>query len=163
MVSDGMAAGHDHDHDLCIDTALAAAAELCRRRGARFTPLRRRVLELVWGGHAPVGAYQVLDRLRHDGRPAAPPTVYRALDFLISQGLVHRLESLNAFIGCPRPDQRHRAQYLICERCGEAAEVEIAGLEGTIEAAAVAHDFQVSGQTVEVRGLCASCRGPAGG
>ena len=162
-MSDGMAAGHDHDHDLCIDTALAAAAELCRRRGARFTPLRRRVLELVWGGHAPVGAYQILDRLRHDGRPAAPPTVYRALDFLIAQGLVHRLESLNAYIGCPRPDEGHRAQYLICERCGEAAEVEIVGLLRIIDVAAAEHDFAVSGQTVEVRGTCGSCREPAGG
>jgi Fur family zinc uptake transcriptional regulator len=160
-VSDEIASGHDHSQ--CIDTALAAAADLCRRRGARFTPLRRRVLELVWGGHAPVGAYQVLERLSRDGRRAAPPTVYRALDFLMAQGLVHRLESLNAYIGCPRPDQRHRAQYLICESCGDAAEVEITGLERTIAATAAAHEFAVSGQTVEVRGVCGACGETADG
>ncbi len=155
-MSEDISSGHDHSK--CIDSALTAAAELCRRRGARFTPLRRRVLELVWGGHAPVGAYQVLEGLQLDGRRAAPPTVYRALDFLMAQGLVHRLESLNAFIGCPRPDQRHRAQYLICESCGDAIEVEIAGLEGTIASTAAAHDFAVSSQTVEVLGVCSACR-----
>jgi Fur family zinc uptake transcriptional regulator len=105
----------------------------------------------------------VLERLSHDGRRAAPPTVYRALDFLMAQGLVHRLESLNAYIGCPRPYQRHRAQYLICERCGDAAEVEIAGLERTIAATAAAHEFAVSGQTVEVRGVCGVCGDTADG
>ena len=90
-----------HDHRACVDEALDGAVELCRKRGARLTGTRQRILELVWAGHRPVGAYELLAALGRDGQPAAPPTVYRALDFLVDQGLVHRIESLNAFVGCP--------------------------------------------------------------
>src|SRR5918999_799750 len=105
---------HPHDHLSCIGDALDRAAVLCDQRGARLTPLRRRVLELVWRGHEPVGAYDLLAQM---GR-AAPPTVYRALDFLIEQGLVHRIESLNAYVGCDRPEAAHASQFLICTDCG---------------------------------------------
>src|SRR5918995_5952602 len=111
-------AAPDHDHARCIDAALDRAAALCARRGARLTELRRRVLELVWQGHAAVKAYDVLDRLGRKAGSAKPPTVYRALDFLIAHGLVHRLESLNAYVGCPMPDASHEGQFLICGACG---------------------------------------------
>src|SRR5262249_40395465 len=89
-----------HDHRHCIDDALSRAETVCAERGARMTPLRRRVLELVWDSHAPIGAYAIMDLLRAaDDRAAAPPTVYRALEFLLDQGLVHKIESLNAFVG----------------------------------------------------------------
>ncbi len=104
----------DHDHGHCVATALDAAASLCQRRRARLTPLRRRVLELVWRSHEPQGAYDILDTLGERGRRAAPPTVYRALDFLLGQGLIHRIESLNAFVGCRDPDTPHAGQFLIC-------------------------------------------------
>src|SRR5262245_38713286 len=112
-----------HDHGRCVDDAIAAAAELCARSGDRLTPLRRRVLELVWTGHRPVGAYALLDQLKQDGRSAAPPTVYRALDFLLERGLVHRLASLNAYCGCVHPGEAHLVQFLICRDCGTAAEL----------------------------------------
>src|SRR5581483_8522848 len=96
-----------HDHALCIDDALAAAERQCAARGARLTEQRRRVLELIWKSHAPVGAYTLLDRLREGGVRAQPPTVYRALEFLVENGLIHRIESLNAYVGCADPDQRH--------------------------------------------------------
>src|SRR5919204_1424092 len=92
-----------HDHDSCIDRALDRAAQLCEERGARLTALRREVLALVWRGHEPVGAYAILEALRRSHPGAAPPTVYRALDFLIEHGLIHRIESLNAYVGCSRP------------------------------------------------------------
>ena len=114
----------DHDHERCIDDALGKAAALCARRGARLTELRRRVLELVWQGHAAVKAYDVLDRLGRAPGSAKPPTVYRALDFLIAHGLVHRLESLNAYVGCPEPDASHKGRFLICDACGDVAEFE---------------------------------------
>jgi Fur family zinc uptake transcriptional regulator len=150
-----------HDHRKCVSCALGAAERVCDRRGVKLTPLRRRILELVWRGHAPVGAYEILERLGSaDGRRAAPPTVYRGLEFLIAQGLVHRIESLNAFVGCAHPESPHEAQYLICEACGDAVEIEIDGLIGQIGKAAAAQGFEVGGQTIEVRGHCQGCRAP---
>jgi Fur family zinc uptake transcriptional regulator len=148
-----------HDHEDCIRTALDAAASHCERQGARFTSLRRRVLELVWNSHEPVGAYALLDTLKTEGHAAAPPTVYRALDFLIDQGLVHRLERLNAFVGCPRPDSSHSAHFLICTDCGRAAEMrDDPSLDAALQRAADAQGFTVSRRTIEVEGLCPDCR-----
>ena len=104
--------GHDHEH--CIEDAVSAAEKLCAAKGLRFTPLRRRVLELVWSGHKPVGAYALLDQLRDEDLGSAPPTIYRALDFLIEHGLIHRIERMNAFIGCSHPGEAHRGFFLIC-------------------------------------------------
>ena len=147
-----------HDHAHCIASALAQADALCEQRGARLTRNRRRVLELVWQSHAPVGAYELLERLREDGQSAAPPTVYRALEFLMSQGLVHRIETRNAFVGCPQPQHEHEAQYLLCEGCGDAVEIDVGGIRRRIEALAAEHGFTVAAQTVEARGLCSRCR-----
>src|SRR5690606_28474545 len=113
-----------HDHARCVAAALAAAETLCQRRGARLTVLRRRVLELIWSSHEPVGAYDILQRLTEDGRRAAPTTVYRALDFLAAHRLIHRLASRNAYIGCRHPDESdHEGQFLICTGCGTVAEL----------------------------------------
>src|SRR5687767_3862769 len=100
-----------HDHALCVDDALAAAERQCAAKGARLTEQRRRVLELIWKSHAPVGAHTLLDRLREQGVRAQPPTVYRALEFLVENGLIHRIESLNAYIGCAEPAERHVGQF----------------------------------------------------
>ena len=148
----------DHDHANCVTDAIARAEAICAERGARLTENRRRVLELVWQSHAPVGAYEVLERLRKDGTHAAPPTVYRALEFLMEQGLVHRIESRNAFVGCPQPEQRHAAQYLLCEGCGDAVEIEIGGLARKIVSRAAELGFAVAAQTVEAHGLCSRCQ-----
>jgi Fur family zinc uptake transcriptional regulator len=148
-----------HDHQDCVRTALDAAALRCERHGARFTSLRRRVLELVWTSHEPVGAYGLLDTLRTEGHAAAPPTVYRALEFLIDQGLVHRLERLNAFVGCPRPDRLHSAHFLICTDCGRAAEMrDDPTLDAALLHAADTLGFSVSRRTIEIEGLCPDCR-----
>lgn len=150
--------GPRHNHDRCVADALARAEDVCAARGVRLTELRRRVLELVWQGHAPVGAYELLEGLRRGGRRADPPTVYRALEFLMEQGLVHRIESRNAFAGCARPSEVHQAQYLLCESCGDAIEIEIGGLARRIETQAAALGFNVAGQTIEARGLCERCQ-----
>ncbi len=147
-----------HDHARCVAEALDAAEAVCRACNARLTRLRRRVLEIVLAGHAPVGAYDILDRLQaEDGRRAAPVTVYRALDFLIAQRLVHRLASLNAFIGCVRPAGRHGAQFLICGECRTVAELSDPAIERAIARGAGGAGFAVDAPLVEVEGTCPNC------
>lgn len=148
-----------HNHDRCVTQALAAAEEICERNGVRLTDLRRRVLELVWQSHKPVTAYDLLDRLRDERSKAAPPTVYRTLDFLREQGLVHRLDSLNAFLGCDNPDHTHGGGFLICTRCHTVAEIqESAELSAAIEGEALTRDFEITSSMIEVLGLCSRCR-----
>ena len=148
-----------HDHSRCVSNALADADALCARAGVRLTALRKRVLELVWQSHQPLGAYDILGTLsEEDGRRAAPPTVYRALDFLQENGLVHRIASLNAFVGCNRPEQAHEGQFLICRGCKTAIELEQSTISDAIVAGAAGVGFSVETQTVEVVGLCATCR-----
>ena len=147
-----------HDHETCIDTALDRAAQLCAERGARLTALRRQVLQLVWRGHEPVGAYALLAALRRSHPGAAPPTVYRALEFLIEHGLIHRIESLNAYVGCPRPERAHVSQFLICERCAATAELDDPGIAAAVLRRAGALGFAVEQQTIELRGLCPRCQ-----
>ena len=150
--------GPGHNHDRCVADALTRAEQVCAERKARLTPIRRRVLELIWRSHAPVGAYELLEHLREPGRRAAPPTVYRALEFLRDNGLIHRIESANAFVGCEHPHEAHTAQYLLCEECGDAIELEIAGLARRIHTRAAELGFRVARQTVEAYGLCRRCR-----
>jgi len=150
--------GVRHNHERCVAGALQRAENICAARSVRLTDLRRLVLELVWQGHAPIGAYKLLEGLRRGGRRADPPTVYRALDFLTEQGLVHRIESRNAFAGCARPGEGHQAQYLLCESCGDAIEIEIGGLARRIENQAAEIGFDVASQTIEADGLCGQCR-----
>jgi Fur family zinc uptake transcriptional regulator len=147
----------DHDHAKCVADALAAARELCAKRGERFTELRGRVLEIVWDSHRPIGAYAILERLKSDGRSAAPPTVYRALDFLMSAGLVHRIESLNAYVGCAHPGERHASQFLLCKTCGNSVELDEPAVGSALAQAADKRGFKVDRRVVELSGLCANC------
>lgn len=159
---------HRHDHEMCVADALGAAEILCAQRGARLTDLRRRVLELVWESHAPIGAYELIDKLAkartEDGTDArvAPPTVYRTLDFLIEQGLVHRIESRNAFVGCNRPELPHRGYFLICEGCGVAHELEGGALDADLRSRAHDLDFEVRRITIEMAGRCPACQAVTG-
>lgn len=148
-----------HDHDRCVAEALRSAESLCAKRKLRLTPLRRRVLALIWGGHKPIGAYEILDTLRKDGRRAAPPTVYRTLDFLLAHGLVHRLETLNAYVGCGAPGDRHSGQFLICRDCRSIAELNDAEIARALGHAASAVGFRVHRQTIEILGTCPDCNG----
>ncbi len=150
--------GARHDHGDCVAEAVRAAEGLCAERGARLTKLRRRVFELVWSSHAPVGAYDLLRRLAQERDGAAPPTVYRALDFLREHGLIHRIESLNAFVGCCAPGQAHAGQFLICSDCGMAAEIDDPRVNAAIDRRAREIGFAVHRKTIEVEGLCPPCR-----
>jgi Fur family zinc uptake transcriptional regulator len=143
------------------EAALDAAAKACATRGAQLTPLRRTVLGLVQQSATPIGAYALLDQLKLDRGAAAPPTVYRALDFLLAQRLVHRLEKLNAFIACHvhecGADHEHPAQFLICSRCGGVTELEEPSISRAVDAAAARSGFRPTRATVEVEGTCARC------
>jgi Fur family zinc uptake transcriptional regulator len=150
-----------HNHDHCIVDALQRAEALCEQRSVRLTPIRRRVLELVWHSHAPIGAYAILDQLKTNDRSAAPPTVYRALDFLLEHGLVHRLESLNAFIGCDHPEDRHVSQFLICTSCRQAIEVADPAIFDAAKSCAQQQGFKATRLTIEIEGLCPRCQGAA--
>lgn len=147
----------DHDHRQCLNRALLQAEKLCRERGLRLTPIRRRVLELVWRSHQPVGAYDILKRLKRKGT-AAPPTVYRALDFLCREGLVHRIESLNAFLGCAAPVPGRNCQFLICRECGTTEELQESEIERAIGSSSARAGFHLENWAVEMTGICRVCR-----
>ncbi|WP_338662226.1 Fur family transcriptional regulator [Pararoseomonas sp. SCSIO 73927] len=153
---------HDHHHAPSDPAgALREAEAACLRRGAQLTPLRRRVLEMVLEAPQPVGAYALLDRLRAERPGAAPPTVYRALDFLMAQGLIHRIERLNAFIPCTESahahGEEHPHQFLICRNCGRTEELSDDSVAAAVAAAARAAGFQPARATVEVEGTCEAC------
>ena len=147
-----------HNHTHCIDNALEKAFSLCQQQNLRFTPIRQRVLELVWKSHQPIVAYDILENLREIKTNAQAPTVYRALEFLLEHGLVHKIESLNAFVGCDHPDKTHVSQFLICSNCGQTIELDDALIQQTIEQQATKTGFKISKQTIEINGLCPSCQ-----
>lgn len=150
-----------HDHEHCIDTAMSTAESLCHTNGVRLTPLRRQVLALIWQSHKPLGAYTLIEQLAQENQKAvAPPTVYRALDFLLEQRLIHRLNRLNAFIGCPKPGELHQSHFLICEGCGIAIENHSPQLDSSLRQIAKESQFAISHYHVEVLGYCANCRAP---
>lgn len=149
--------GIRHNHQRCIHDALVIAEKMCASQGLRLTWLRRRVLALVWERHEPIKAYDILDQLRQEHRGAAPPTVYRALDFLLQAGLIHRVETLNAYVGCGDPDRPHIGQFLLCRQCGTVAELDAPEITAILAQQAKKLGFQVDRQTVEIRGLCPQC------
>ncbi len=145
-----------------IEAQLEAAAKACSDQGAQLTELRRSVLSLILEAESPLTAYQLLDRLKAMRKGAVPPTIYRALDFLIEQRLIHKVERLNAFIPCTQADHHHQAvQFLICRRCGTVAEIEDRAVSKALEHAAEREGFHPGSATVEVDGTCAACSHPS--
>jgi Fur family zinc uptake transcriptional regulator len=144
---------------------LDRAERLCAQRGARLTDLRRHVLGLVLDSAKPAGAYDLLDRLRTHHKGAAPPTIYRALEFLLEQGLIHKVERLSAFVGCVHSidhdagadGHHHAVQFLICARCGRVTELSDREIGQALARAARASGFAVLGSTVEIDGICMDC------
>jgi Fur family zinc uptake transcriptional regulator len=149
----------DHDHDRCAADALAHAEALCVKRGERLTPMRRHVLEVLSASHKPLGAYEIIDLVAARGPRPAPITIYRALDFLTAQGLVHRIESRNAFLACIN---NHASDapvvFLICEHCGKVGEAPSAAVAESLNAAAKSAGFTPKAPVIEITGVCAHCR-----
>lgn len=150
-------AHHTHDFASDPDAALAAADAFFHKTGVRFTPLRRRVFEIILRAGKPIGAYDILERLRDHGKIAAPISVYRVLDFLIEQRFVHRLATINAYMACVTPEDPHAAQFLICQSCGSVSEISDPAMDKAIADGAKAADFRVSYPLVEIMGVCSHC------
>ncbi|OBU85220.1 Fur family transcriptional regulator [Chromobacterium subtsugae] len=136
---------------------LAAAERHCASRGSKLTELRRQVLELVLSRRGVVKAYQVLADLQQQRGSAAPPTVYRALDFLVEHGLLHKVDALNGFIVCDHFDCQHESLILVCEQCGRVNEVDAAGGLASLRDMALAAGFTLSPQNLVLAGRCQSC------
>jgi Fur family zinc uptake transcriptional regulator len=146
-----------HDHERCIREAVEAAEQVCESKNIRLTPLRRRVLEIIWRQHDPIGAYEILAEIAKDRDKAAPPTVYRALEFLRSAGLVHRVDSLNAFLGCDRPHAAHAGQFLVCEHCRKVTEIDDPALTAGLARRARELGYVIEDSAVEIKARCADC------
>ena len=150
-----------HNHNRCVDSALQAAQAYCREHGEKFSAMREAVFRTVWRSHQPIGAYDILDQLsRADNarKRLAPPTVYRALDFLLAHRLIHRINSLNAFIGCSEPGCHPNSQFLICQNCHTAIELSDASLQEPLRQLASEHRFSAVTTHLELLGLCPACQ-----
>ncbi|MCC5989732.1 MAG: transcriptional repressor [Pararhodobacter sp.] len=137
---------------------MAQAETLALAQGLRLTPVRRRVLEILLERHGAMGAYEVLERLSEEGFGHQPPVAYRALDFLVEQGLAHRIRRINAFIACAHPGEDHHAAFLICRECKAVAEMPAEELRGALEAGARGAGFSIERVSLEASGLCPRCR-----
>ena len=147
-----------HDHKACIRTGVAQAESLCREGGLKLTPVRRRVLELLLAEHRAMGAYEILDRLRDEGLGSQPPVAYRALDFLVANGLAHKVERLNAFIACTHIGDAHTPAFLICRACHRVVETASSLPRAALTETAEGLGFTVERAAVEAEGLCPACR-----
>ncbi len=140
-----------------MSDALTVAEARCADNGLRFTPVRRKVFEILLQNHRALGAYTILDRLREDGFGSQPPVAYRALDFLVTNGLAHKIERLNAFIACVHPSHSHTPAFMICRLCDAVAEAQSSPAQGALGKAARATGFRIERTVVEAEGVCPSC------
>jgi Fur family transcriptional regulator, zinc uptake regulator len=152
---------HDprHDHSQCASDVIARAEAQCAARKTRLTPQRREVLERIAETHAAVGAYDIIERMAAGGERPAPITVYRALDFLLANGLVHKIESRSAYVACAHEHGGAQAAILICEACDSVAELDTPDVFGALIDAARGHGFLAKRAVVEISGRCGACGG----
>lgn len=148
----------EHDHSNCQSQAISDAVSQCEKKGLKLTKVRKLVLKIIWASHNPIGAYDILQKLQENGHKPAPPTAYRALDFLVGAQLIHRIESLNAYIGCPSPDDNHQCQFYICKQCGHIAELNNIAVSAALDNSANELGFLSQQPIIEVHGLCADCQ-----
>jgi Fur family zinc uptake transcriptional regulator len=141
-----------------IEFALTRAQRICTLRGARLTPLRRHVFELILGADQPTRAYALLGQLEQERGKLGPPTVYRALDFLLAHKLIHKVETSNAFVACEDVEHKHESQFMICEDCGATEEIRDDEIVRSLRRLGEGRGFAVERQVIEARGLCPACR-----
>lgn len=147
---------HDHHN---VSQRLLEAESICTTTGSRLTPLRKEVLALILNASQPMGAYDLLAKIKSDSdRPAAPPTVYRSLDFLLEKGLIHRLTSINAYIPCCHPREGHQAAFLICTECKTVKEASAQALLQQLDSIAASDGFLAQHSIIEISGICQQCR-----
>ena len=146
-----------HNHKQCVSNALTMAKQVCLERGVQLTSIRYQVLELIWESHKAVKAYELLDRIKPLQMAAKPPTIYRALEFLSEQGLIHRVESLNAFIGCRCSNAPHEQLLLICKNCQEVEERTAPKVMQALSEEFNDAGFIVHSKAIEIHGICSQC------
>ncbi|WP_370253809.1 Fur family transcriptional regulator [Nioella sp.] len=147
-----------HDHSACRSGGLEAVEAYCADQGLKFTPVRRRVLEILLEEHRALGAYEILDRLREDGHGSQPPVAYRALDFLTAHGFAHKIERLNAFTACSHPGENHAPVILICRICNAVAEGVADPGQGNLGRVAAQSGFLIERTVTEAEGICPNCQ-----
>ena len=150
-----------HDHASCIASTLKQAEDDCAARGLKFTPVRKRSLEILLREHRAMGAYDLLAVLGEEGHSAQPPVAYRALDFLVTSGFAHKIERLNAYIACSHLGADHTPAFLICRTCGAVGEADASQVEIRLAAAAKAVGFKIERTAVEAEGQCPNCHDAA--
>lgn len=137
---------------------LAHVSKICETRGVRFTPQRKRVFELICTNKSASSAYDLLEQLKESEPQAKPPTIYRALDFLLEQGFIHKVESNNSFISCCSCGQKkHYSQLLICDQCGNVVELQDDNLMAVLASNASKFGFKITNHVIETHGTCRSC------
>lgn len=147
-----------HDHANCIAECINTVDAHCKANGLQFTPVRKRVLEILLQEHRALGAYEILDRLREEGLGSQPPVAYRALDFLVKNKFAHKIERLNAFIACTHPGEEHAPTFMICRLCDAVAEGHTNPAKGLLGQAAREIGFQIERIVVEAEGVCPKCQ-----
>tara|TARA_B100000524_G_scaffold20683_1_gene10609 strand:+ start:82 stop:516 length:435 start_codon:yes stop_codon:yes gene_type:complete len=140
-----------------VEKNIQEAEQYCKENGLNFTPVRRKVLEILLHKNTAIGAYEILDLLREAGFKNQPPVAYRALDFLVQNGFAHKIEQLNSFIGCTHPGKDHSPAFMICRNCDSVSEEEALIRNFSVSQIASKAGFTVEKAVIEARGLCHSC------
>lgn len=154
MASQGF---ENHDHGQCMSEAMTAAETYCLENKLQFTPVRRRVLEILLAEHKAMGAYDILPQLAEEGLGSQPPVIYRALDFLVNNGFVHKIARMNAYVACNHPGKTHSPAFMICRSCTTVVETESRPAAGLNQAADTI-GFEIEATVVEAEGLCPKCQ-----
>ena len=144
-------------HKSCIKEALIEAKIICDQRGVKLTKLRETVLKLIWKNHSYVKAYDLLEELREIDRSAKPPTIYRSLDFLMENGFIHKIQSLNAFVGCSHPNEHNKCYFLICKECQNIEECHSKSINEFVQSTSNTNNFSANQVTLEISGICQEC------
>ncbi len=140
-----------------MEKNIQEAEQYCKENGLNFTPVRRKVLEILLNKNTAIGAYEILDLLREAGFKNQPPVAYRALDFLVQNGFAHKIEQLNSFIGCTHPGKDHSPAFMICRNCDSVSEEEALTRNFSVSQIASKAGFTVEKAVIEARGLCHYC------
>jgi len=140
-----------------VENSIQEAEHYCQENGLNFTPVRRKVLEILLQKNTAIGAYEILDLLREAGFKNQPPVAYRALDFLVQNGFAHKIEQLNSFIGCTHPGKDHSPAFMICRKCDSVSEEEALTRDFSVSQIGLKTGFTVEKAVIEAKGLCHSC------
>ena len=141
-----------------LKASISRVVEICKSNNLGFTDIRKQVFEIIVKKNKPIKAYEILDEIRNiSGKPSHPPTVYRAIDFLIENGFVHKLNSINSFVGCFHPKAHEECYFLICKKCNLYQECCDDSLKDRISKTAEHKNFLISNTTLEIEGHCLDC------